>query len=257
MKRITAKVITISSQMLVVGLFLFILFTGEGNNDKVTVVNNENFDKMADRTLSLFEKEELMTSDLDESVVVVLEDNTITEEEESNEVEEEIIVPEDGLVGETNDVLEEETTENHNVSNIESVIETYTGILTGYGPDCAGCGNYNTGKVVTSSGYHIANIVDGAIEPAFTITYNDSEYGEVRIVAADDDIPFYSIVRITVPGWDEPVMAIVLDRGSTVGFDNCRSSSGCLTQFDLLYASESESLGKTQNVKFELLRSGM
>lgn len=237
MKRITAKVITISSQMLVVGLFLFILFTGEGNNDKVTVVNNENFDKMADRTLSLFEKEELMTSDLDESVVVVLEDNTITEEEESNEVEEEETITES--------------------VPLETVLETYTGILTGYGPDCAGCGNYNTGKVVTSSGYHIANIVDGAIEPAFTITYNDSEYGEVRIVAADDDIPFYSIVRITVPGWDEPVMAIVLDRGSTVGFDNCRSSSGCLTQFDLLYASESESLGKTQNVKFELLRSGM
>ena len=75
-------------------------------------------------------------------------------------------------------------------------------------------------------------------------------------VAADDDIPFYSIVRITVPSWDSPVTAIVLDRGSTVGFDNCRSTRGCLTNFDLLYASEAESLGKTQNVKFELLRNG-
>ena len=31
---------------------------------------------------------------------------------------------------------------------LETVIETYTGILTGYGPDCVGCGNPNTGKVV-------------------------------------------------------------------------------------------------------------
>lgn len=250
MKKITVKVITISSQMLVVGLFLLSLFIGNGNNNKEAVVYNDNFDKMADRTLFLFEKEDLMTSQLDESEVIVLDDNT-----EENVLEEEIIVPEDGLVGETNDVLEEETTENHNVSNIESVIETYTGILTGYGPDCVGCGNFNTGKVVTSSGYHISNIIDGKIEPAFTITYNDSEYGEVRIVAADANIPFYSIVRITVPG-EESIMSIVLDRGSTVGFENCRSASGCLTNFDLLFASESQAIGKTQNVKFEILRSG-
>ena len=107
----------------------------------------------------------------------------------------------------------------------EAVIEEYTGILTGYGPDCVGCGNFKTNKVSTASGYHIANIVNGAIEPAFTITYDDNEYGKVRIVAADSDIPFYSIVRITIPN-DDPITAIVLDRGSTVGFDNCRSSKG-------------------------------
>lgn len=236
MKKITAKVITISSQMLVVCLFLLILFSSEGNNGKVTVVYNDNFNKMAERTVTLFEKEELMNSYIDENVVVVLDDNTINEEviDASLEKKEEFVysVP------------------------LETVLETYTGILTGYGPDCTGCGNFNTGKVVTSSGYHVSNIVDGAIEPAFTITYNDSEYGEVRIVAADDSIPFYSIVRITVPNWEEPVLAIVLDRGSTVGFENCRSSRGCLTQFDLLYPTEAESLGKTRNVKFELLRSG-
>lgn len=237
MKRITAKVMTISSQMLVVGLFLLMLFSTEGNNDKVTVVNNDNFNKMADSTVTLFEEEELMTSQLDETHVVVLDDNTIEVDDE--------------------DIYLEEVTDTtvDNVTSLEAVLETYTGILTGYGPDCAGCGNFNTGKVVTSSGYHVSNIVDGAIEPAFTITYNDEEYGEVRIVAADANIPFYSIVRITVPGW-EPIMAIVLDRGSTVGFENCRSDRGCLTQFDLLYPTEAESLGKTQNVKFELLRNG-
>ena len=136
------------------------------------------------------------------------------------------------------------------------VIKTYTGILTGYGPDCVGCGNFITNKVVTASGYHISNIVDGVIQPAFTTTYDDKEYGLVRVVAADDTIPFNSIVRITIPN-KEPIIAIVLDRGSTVGFENCRSSRGCLTNFDLLYESESVSLGKTYNVKFEILRMGI
>lgn len=237
MKKITVKVMTISSQILVVCLFLLILFSSEGNNGKVTVVYNDNFNKMAERTVNLFEKEELMNSNIDENVVVVLDDNTINEE---------VI----------DDSLEKRKEESVYSVPLDTVLETYTGILTGYGPDCTGCGNFSTGKVVTSSGYHVSNIVDGAIEPAFTITYNDSEYGEVRIVAADDSIPFYSIIRITVPNWDDPVMAIVLDRGSTVGFENCRSSRGCLTQFDLLYPTEAESLGKTRNVKFELLRSG-
>lgn len=247
MRKITVKVITISSQILVAMLFLLSLFVGKGNNDKVTVVYNNNFDKMADRTLFLFEKEQLMTSHLNENVVVVLEDNT---QKEINEV-----IQEDTIIEEISEEPVIDDSLNNEIS-LESAIETYTGILTGYGPDCAGCGNFNTGKVSTASGYHVSNIVDGVIEPAFTITYNDSQYGEVRIVAADDSIPFYSIVRITVPG-SEPIMTIVLDRGSTVGFENCRSDRGCLTNFDLLFASESEAIGKTQNVKFELLRSGM
>lgn len=161
-------------------------------------------------------------------------------------------------------IYEEEVVQSKTVYKEESVnyffgnevIKTYTGILTGYGPDCVGCGNFATNKVVTASGYHVSNIVDGVIQPAFTTTYDDKEYGLVRVVAADDTIPFNSIVRITIPN-KEPIIAIVLDRGSTVGFENCRSSRGCLTNFDLLYESESVSLGKTYNVKFEILRMGI
>jgi len=232
MKKITVKVITISSQLLVVILFLFLLSMNEGKNSNLLTIDNNNLEKMSDSTSILFEKEEIVDIG-NENVVIVLDDNTQSEVQEEKQEEEE-----------------------NTVTKLDNVIETYTGILTGYGPDCAGCGNFNTGKVSTASGYHVSNIVDGAIEPAFTITYNDEEYGEVRIVAADSTIPFYSIVRITVPNWDSPVTAIVLDRGSTVGFENCRSERGCLTQFDLLYPTEAESLGKTRNVTFELLRSG-
>lgn len=240
MNKITAKVITISSQILVVSLFLLMIFISQGSNDKVTVVNNNNFNKMADSTSALFKNEELMVNVLDDDVVEVLEEYSESEKEEVRVNEKEI-------------KKEENKT---NLSELDSVLKTYTGILTGYGPDCVGCGNFKTKKVKTASGYHIANIVGKEVEPAFRITYNDKEYGKVRIVAADSDIPFYSIVRITVPKWKKPIIAIVLDRGSTVGFEDCRSNKGCLTNFDLLYASEKESLGKTKNVKFELLRRG-
>lgn len=134
-------------------------------------------------------------------------------------------------------------------------IITYTGSLTGYGPDCYGCGNYRTNKVSTSSGYHIANIVDGVIQSAFTITYDDYEYGEVRILAADRTIPYKSIVRVSAPGM-EPFLGVVLDRGSTVGISNCSSKNGCLTTFDLLYPTEKGANGKINNVIFDILRVG-
>ena len=249
MKKITVKVITISSQLLIVMFFIILSFKGEGNNNECLTIDNNNFQKMADRTSSLFKREEMMITQLDETTLVILDDNKVEDIlEEKNE---------DNIVSQSTNVEPDDTFDNEiDDVSADSVIETYTGILTGYGPDCVGCGNYNTGMVSTASGYHVSNIVDGAIEPAFTITYNDSEYGEVRIVAADANIPFYSIVRITVPGWENSIIAIVLDRGSTVGFDNCRSDRGCLTNFDLLYPTEAESLGKTQNVKFEILRSG-
>lgn len=261
MKGITAKVITISSQILVVCLFVLLLVNSNTKTDESLVVYNNNFDKMAERTLNLFENQFTMEQTVSDDCVVELndeievddyEDNLSIENDDISSVENTIIYDIKEEVTESEIVVED----GESTTLLEEVIETHTGILTGYGPDCVGCGNFNTGKVSTSTGYHIANIVNGAIEPAFTITYNDHEYGEVRIVAADDDIPFYSIVRITVPGWDSPVTAIVLDRGSTVGFDNCRSNRGCLTNFDLLYTSEAESLGKTQNVKFEILRNG-
>ena len=53
MKNVTVKVITISSQLLVVTLFLTLVFSGGANNQNITIVNN-NFDKMADNTNEIF-----------------------------------------------------------------------------------------------------------------------------------------------------------------------------------------------------------
>lgn len=75
MKNVTVKVITISSQLLVVTLFLTLVFSGGTNNQNITIGNN-NFDKMADKTMTLFKSEELLLSSVDTSVVVPLDDAT-------------------------------------------------------------------------------------------------------------------------------------------------------------------------------------
>lgn len=238
MKKIVPKLLVISSQLLIGALFLIV--TINTKNEINLRVNSKKMEK-----LSQF----VYVDDNNEDKVVHKEEiknEVIKENKKEENKKNDTIVP---------SVKEEVIIEKDNFFMDSKVLSTYTGILTGYGPDCVGCGNFNTNKVSTASGYHIADIVDGAIQPAFTVTYDDSEYGEVRVVAGDSTLPFNTIVRITIPD-EEPIIAIVLDRGSTVGFENCRSSRGCLTNFDLLFASEKDAIGKTHNVKFEILRMG-
>ena len=230
MKRIVPKILIISSQILLGALFLIVSIHSKSEvNFKV---NSKEIDKLS-------------WAVYDSGEVLVKAEEPVVKEEIKEEVKEEEIVQEE--------VIQEVEEDKYFMKN--QVINTYTGSLTGYGPDCYGCGNRVTNKVSTASGYHIANIVDGNIEPAFTITYTDSEYGEVRILAGDSTLPYKTIVRVTVPN-EEPIIGIVLDRGSTVGFENCRSKNGCLTTFDLLYETESSARGKLNNVVFDILRIG-
>ena len=118
-----------------------------------------------------------------------------------------------------------------------AVLATYHGPITAYGPDCVGC---TTGY--TASGYYVRN---------GNIYYNDKEYGKVRIVAADKSLPFGTIIRISdLNVFNDPIIAIVLDRGSAIGFNR-------RVYFDLLYNSEKETefFGK-RNATFEVLRRG-
>lgn len=118
-----------------------------------------------------------------------------------------------------------------------SVIETYTGKITGYGPDCYGCTSQKT-----ASGMYIGG---------GNIYYQDNTFGKIRIVAADNRYPFGTIVRISnLAIYQEPIYAVVLDRGGGVG-DNKYA------QFDLLF--ETEALATViglSTAKFEILRLG-
>ena len=224
MKKITTMVITISSQLLVVFVFLFLLFGTVGSNKNMTVIANNNFNKMADRTLVLFEEEKKNESSLDDTVVPLEDENDKVQEvveeikEEDKEVEEEVIV----------------TPDEPNLFYDKAVIMTEVGTITGYGPDCRGCSG------VTASGHNLHE----------SVYYEDSEFGTVRILAADRSIPFYSIFRVSnIPGMD-PFIAIVLDTGGNVGYEKG-------TLFDLAFESEATGVVPlTQNVTFEMLRSG-
>lgn len=219
MKKITAKVITISSQLLVAVLFLLLLFPSKDNNDEIVTVKNNNFDKKAEMTSILFEKENSELDDADDSVISPLDN----EEDKKEEIKEESIV-------ETKEVV---TT---NVTSLEKeAIDTVTGRLTGYAADCYGCSG------VTSAGFDLRQ----------SMYYEDYEYGTVRVLAADPSYPFYSIFRITGAHGMDPFIGIVLDRGGNVGF-------GRGTLFDLAFSGSESAINfaTSDNVTFELLRSG-
>lgn len=211
MKKIVATII-VGTQLLVGGLFLVTLFTGKEVDKKVVVVENNNLSKMVDVVSDLYMEDFVNT--------ITTQEVEVKEDEKQVEIKEEsVVLPE---------------------PNSYEVLETYTGTLTGYGPNCSGCSGY------TASGYYVGD----------TTTYVDSEFGEVRILAAGtlfegdtDPLEMFSVVRVSnVPNM-EPFIAIVLDRGGNVGF-------GKGTLFDLLYADESQAIHKTDNVTFEILRYG-
>lgn len=113
----------------------------------------------------------------------------------------------------------------------------FMGTLTGYGPDCPGCG----GMVYCKPNPNVQN---------GNIYYTDSQYGKLRILAADYSIPCGSIIKIEnykfIPG--NEFYGIVMDRGSAiVGLT-----------MDLLYPSEADTviIGRQRNIRFTIERWG-
>ncbi len=164
-------------------------------------------------------------------------EEVIIEEEQKEEIEEEseIEITEEKETEMKVEVKEEKEKQEQEETPKEEVLETFQGIITGYGPDCVGC----SGR--TASGYNVRN----------NIYYEDEEYGVIRIVAADRMYPFGSIVKINdCASIGEDIYAIVLDRGSAIGRDK-------RAQFDLLFENESvtSSFGLC-NATFEIVRLG-
>ena len=118
--------------------------------------------------------------------------------------------------------------------------KSFTGALTGYGPDCIGCGGRVSCNSKNSGRQDVRN---------GNIFYNDEEYGKIRIVAADKNIPCGTIIEISNFIFEpDPVIAVVLDRGGVING----------TLFDLLYPSEKDTtkIGYQRNIKYKILRWG-
>ena len=113
-------------------------------------------------------------------------------------------------------------------------VASYSGKMTGYVYNCPKC----SGRLACDASVDLTN---------GNINYYDNTYGEVRIVASSDNLPCGSIVSIHADKVsNEPIMAIVLDRG-VYG-----------TKLDLLMPSEHEAkmqIGNTP-ITYEVLRNG-
>lgn len=128
-------------------------------------------------------------------------------------------------------------------------VGNYTGKMTGYGPDCATCNGIGTvGCPAPGRVYH--NLVkDG-------VYYDDSEYGEIRILAATkNEFPCGTIIEVTNNG--QKFMGIVLDRGAAM--ENAYKAGNIL--IDLAFSSETEDLSAiravtSSNVNFSVQRWG-
>jgi 3D (Asp-Asp-Asp) domain-containing protein len=175
-----------------------------------------------------FEIKEISTPNLNEN-------KNISFKKIYNKVEIEQAISSDN---ETLNLSREVQEEKEDINN--TVIETFIGEITGYGPDCKNC----LGKVACSP---YQDVREG------NIYYNDDEdYKNLRIVAADRSIPCGTIVKIKglknggIPE-GESIIAIVLDRGSAIK-DNI---------FDLLFETEEQAfpVGR-QNVEVDILRWG-
>jgi len=112
----------------------------------------------------------------------------------------------------------------------------FTGQMTAYGADCAGC----SGRVSCPPRQDVRNN---------NIYYNDPDYGSVRILAADRRIPCGSIIKITgVTFSNEEIYGIVLDRGSAI--------VGNIIDFLVPLEKDGYSIGRQYGVSFEIVRWG-
>ena len=85
----------------------------------------------------------------------------------------------------------------------------FTGRMTGYGPDCPGCSTIGNVACLTKEGKRHSLTNDG-------LYYEDSIYGKVRILAADNSaFPCGTIVKVD-NGTLKEFYGIVLDSGYTM-----------------------------------------
>lgn len=207
----------IINSVLILGIVLYLVILGI-NGTKPTVLSTDISTKKLKSSELLVEKKQI--------------DNDLNKEVVEEVVKEEIV--EDVLLEDEAD-SDDAVVEKESLPTVSDVLESHVGTMSGYGPDCRGCSGF------LASGKYVG---DG------NVTYYDSDYGNVRILAGDVSIPFGSIVRVKNSRVPE-FLGIVLDRGGSIGF-------GKKFLFDLLYPSEDIALNDevSYNTTFEILRFG-
>lgn len=121
------------------------------------------------------------------------------------------------------------------------------GSTTGYGADCVGC----SGNVACSTINGTHNLIrDG-------VYYNDSKYGNVRIIAADNSLYSCGTIIEIDNGIMDPFMAIVLDTGGAMR--SAWSNGNILIDIAFPYEYSNginNATNRSGNVKFKVYRNG-
>lgn len=123
----------------------------------------------------------------------------------------------------------------------------YTGVLTGYGPDCPGCSKTGTVSCRTETKTNHSLVYDG-------INYTDSEYGKIRILAAATKVFPCGTIVLVDNGVLEPFYGVVLDTGYTMRKAWEKDQT---VHMDLAFESQSSVKNATShNTKFSVQRWG-
>lgn len=126
----------------------------------------------------------------------------------------------------------------------------YTGVITGYGPDCSTCSGEGYVACRTKDKKDFNLLTDG-------IYYNDDEYGSVRVLAAAlTEFPCGTIIKVNSSTLGE-FMGIVLD----TGYDMRKHLDLGIYHFDVAYTTEKDEMvlkttDMSGNVMYDVQRWG-
>ena len=189
-------------------------------NNKITFVNSD----------AITKEEVIEIAPVETVVEEEPEEEEVVEEVKEEEVRE--VVSNDEVVGKDEPVVNNTPTSDEEVYIPPITVGSiFTGSMSGYGSDIG---------TTTASGHNIEK----------SIYYDDSTYGQVRILASGKQIPFGSIIKVSNSNAGS-FTGIVLDRGKNIGFGN-------IYDFDLLFetSKEAKNYGVSHNATFEILRVG-
>lgn len=150
-------------------------------------------------------------------------------------------------IAETGEVLIEPVNEVVEVGR--GPISIVSGSTTGYGADCVGCSGNVACSTLDGKTHNLIN--DG-------IYYEDSKYGSVRIIAADNTLFDCGTIIEVDNGIIDPFMAIVMDTGGAMR-QAWRNESKILIDIAFSYESSKgiyNATNKSGNVTFKVYRNG-
>lgn len=122
MKKIVSDILIVGVQLIVGGLFLWILFSDKDENNKVVVIENESLNKMADSVSELFTEDETLKEVVVDTTEIELESYEEARKREAEEAEAKRKAEEEALKEAERKKAEEEARRNEVIVNASGYV---------------------------------------------------------------------------------------------------------------------------------------